>query len=130
MNSALYSFRQFRNLQESEVSKELAISVQEYKDLESGIQKIDVETALKLSELYLAPPHFFLSKNNSNDFSIIYSHCQFENSNGYVNNLYNDSELVLKVKSEIIQVLKEEIEQLRKQNTKLLGFLGKDKCPE
>jgi transcriptional regulator with XRE-family HTH domain len=130
MNSALYSYRQFRNWQESDVSKELAISVQEYKELESGIQKVDVETALKLSELYLAPPHLFLSKSNSNDFSIIYSYCKFENSNGYVNNLYKDSEVVLEVKDEIIQLLKEEIEQLRKQNTKILGFLEKGECSE
>ena len=130
MNSALYSYRQIRNWQESDVSKELSISVQEYKDLESGIQKVDVETALKLSELYLAPPHLFLSKNPASDFSIIYSHCHFEKSNGYVNHLYNDSEAVLKVKDEIIQLLKEEIERLRKQNTQLLKILEKDKPPK
>ncbi len=125
MNSALYSYRQFRNWQVSDVSKVLSISEQEYKDLESGIQKVDVETAIKLSELYLAPPHLFLSENPSSGFSIIYSHCHFEKSNGYVNHLYNDSEALLKVKDEIIQLLKEEVEQIRKQNAQLLRLLKK-----
>jgi transcriptional regulator with XRE-family HTH domain len=123
MNSALFSFRKFRNWQESDVSKKLSLSVQEYIDLERGIQRVDVETALKLSELYLAPPHLFLSKNSSGDFSIIYSHCHFENSNGYVNHLYHDNEDLLKAKEQTIQLLKHAVVQLHKENEKLLQRL-------
>jgi transcriptional regulator with XRE-family HTH domain len=123
VNSVLCLYRQFRNWQESDVSKELSISVQEYKDLESGFKKIDAETALKLSELYLAPAQFFLFKNSSFELSIIYSKCHFQNSNGYVNNLYNDSEAILKVKDEMLQMLKEEVKLLRELNEKLIEFL-------
>jgi transcriptional regulator with XRE-family HTH domain len=121
--STLLSVRQFRNWLEKDVAKELAITVEEYKDLESGVKKIDAETALKLSILYLAPPQIFLSNSYYNNFSIIYSHCHFENSNGYVNHLYHDNEDLLKAKDQTIQLLKEAVVQLQKENEKLLERL-------
>jgi transcriptional regulator with XRE-family HTH domain len=123
IRTILFLFREFRNWQDDYVSRELSVSIQEYKRLESGLDKVDLATALKLSELYSAPPLFFLSKNYSNDFSIIYSHCHFENSNGYVNHLYHDNEDLVKAKDQTIQLLKEAVVQLQKENEKLLERL-------
>jgi transcriptional regulator with XRE-family HTH domain len=123
VNSTLFLFRQYRNWQESDVSNGLSISMKEYNDLECGNQDVDVETALRLSELYFAPPELFLSKKSSSHFSIIYSQCHFQNSNGYVNNLCNESESILKAKDEMIQSLKEEVELLRKLNDRLIASL-------
>lgn len=124
MNSGLLLFRQHHNWKKKDLAKKLAISVAEYNDLESGIEKVDTETALKLSELYQAPPHYFLSNDPSIPPSVIYSHCHFENSNGYVNHLYSDEKLAAALEKEI-DSLKEEIRRLRDQNNQLLQlFLG------
>jgi transcriptional regulator with XRE-family HTH domain len=123
MNSVLHSFREFHNWKEEDVADKISTTLQAYKNLELGIEKMDEETALKLSELYLAPPQFFLSNSYSNDVSIIYSHCHFENSNGYVNHLYHDNEDLLKAKEQTIQLLKEAVVQLQKENEKLLERL-------
>jgi hypothetical protein len=123
MNSVLHSFREFHNWKEKDVADKISIPVKNYKNLELGIEKMDVETALKLSNLYSAPPQIFFTKNFSFDVSIIYSQCHFENGNGYVNHLYSDDEKFIKAKDETIQFLKEEISRLKKENEKLLDIL-------
>lgn len=117
----LFSFREFHGGKEEDIAAGLSITLEEYKSLESGTEKVDAEVASKLSKLYKAPPQIFLASNCSDHLSIIYSHCHFEHSNGYVNHLYNDNESNLKV--EILQQLKDEISRLRNQNDMLLKSL-------
>jgi transcriptional regulator with XRE-family HTH domain len=119
----LLLYRQFRNWQEHDLASRLTISVEDYKNMEAGVEEVDLETALKLSDLYLAPAHIFLKRNYTNEFSIIYSQCHFEDSNGYVNHLYNENEAVLKVKDETIQMLKEEIKRLQNANDQLIALI-------
>jgi len=118
----LFSFRVFRKLEPEDVAKELAVSLDEYKDLEFGLDNIDAEMAIQLSALYQAPPQFFLANNSTAHLSVIYSQCHFENSNGYVNHLYQNDQ-ILSVKDEEIQLLKEQIKQLQRQNEKLIQSL-------
>ena len=121
MKSFLFLFRQFHNWSLEEIANELAMSVDKYENFENNRKIIDQNLALRLSELYHAPVEIFLSNNSSTHFSIAYSHCSFENSNGYVNHLYHDRELT--TKEEIIKLLKEEVRRLREQNDKLLERL-------
>ena len=123
MNSVLHSFREFHKWKEKDVADKISISVNDYKNLEVGIDKMDVETALKLSELYSAPPQIFFAKDLANNVSIIYSHCHFESGNGYVNHLHNDNESLIKAKDQTIQFLKEEVVRLQKENEKLFEKL-------
>lgn len=114
----LAAFRKYKNWEQENEAKELSISLEEYKDLESGLDSVDAETALKLSELYRVPPQFFLT-NDSTHLSVIYSHCNFENSNGYVNHLYHDEKLAAAQEKEI-QLLREEVKRLQNQNEQLV----------
>ncbi len=119
MSINLFYFREFRNWQPENVAKGLEISAEEYKNLEVGLNAVDAETALKLSQLYQAPPQLFLIHNSSPHSSVIYTHCNFENSSGYVNHLYQNDQLVA-VKNEEIKLLKDEVMRLQKQNDQLL----------
>lgn len=119
MNFILFSFREFHKWDETDVAKKLAITLRRYQDLEFGLNRIDVEIASKLSQLYKAPLQLFLSNDLSNNLSINYLNCHFVNSNGYVNHLYQ-SDGELKAKEETIQLLKEEVNRLRKENDSLL----------
>lgn len=120
----LAAFREFKNWEQEDVAKELSISLEEYKDLESGLDSVDAEAALKLSQLYQVPPQFFLANDSSAHLSVIYSHCNFQDSNGYVNHLYHDDSLIA-VKNEEIQLLKKEIQHLRELNNQLIALLSK-----
>jgi transcriptional regulator with XRE-family HTH domain len=126
MNSTLFSFRQFRHWQEEELASRLSISIEEYKNLETGTEMVDAQTAVKLSELFLVPPQIFLSDNPSNHYSTIYSLCLFENSNGYVNYLHQDNS---HEKNELILLLKEEVKRLQVQNSQLIELLIRRESP-
>jgi transcriptional regulator with XRE-family HTH domain len=123
MNSVLHSFREFHGWNEKDVADKISMSLNDYKNLEAGLEKMDVETALKLSQLYSAPPHFFITMDFANSVSIIYSHCHFESGNGYVNHLHNDNESLIKAKDQTIQFLNEERIRLQKENEKLFEKL-------
>lgn len=122
MNSALFLFRLFHNWAQEEIAQKLSIPVAEYTALESGLDKADTALALKLSEIYQAPSHFFLSPDPSGHHSVIYSNCRFENSNGYVNHLYSDEKLA-DVQAKEIEDLKKEIRRLQQANEQLLQAL-------
>jgi hypothetical protein len=123
MNTVLSSFRLFHNMDEKHVAKELSISLDEYKSLESGHEKINSEAAIKLSKFFKAPSQIFLINGFPNQFSITYSNCHFQNSNGYVNHLSTDKEKGCCEK--IIQQLKDDMRQLCKQNDLLIEILKK-----
>lgn len=118
MNFILHSFREFHNLSENELAQKISISLEEYNNIESGLIRVDAQLATKLSKLYNAPSSLFLF-NQSTQLSIIYTHCHFENSSGFVNHLYYDDESLIKAKEEAIFILKEEVRQLREQNSLL-----------
>ena len=94
MNPILFSFRHYHNWEQEDLAKGLTISLEEYRDLESGT-------------------------NDPTHLSVIYSHCNFENSNGYVNHLYHDEKLAAAQEKEI-QLLREEVKRLQNQNEQLL----------
>lgn len=119
--STLHVFRLYRKWEPEFVAGELNISLQEYNDLESGRVVIDSEKAIELSSVFQCPPHLFLSSSSKQPVSVIYYQCEFNNSNGYVHNSYktnlgSDSNI-------LIDLMKDEIESLRKQNNKLIELL-------
>ena len=122
MHVNLFSFREFHNWQPDFVANKLKITIDEYKDLESGLFIVDAETALKLSALYQAPSSIFLATNSPSNLSVFYTHCNFHNSNGYVNHHYQNQDMNAK-EGQVIELLKEELKQLKRQNEDLVKQL-------
>jgi hypothetical protein len=119
MSSILLFYRNFKNLDQIEVSNELSIGLIKYMNLEAGLTNVDGEVAMKLSKLYKAPQQIFLLNNSVNNISITYSDCSFHGSNGYVNHLYADDS----VKNELVDSLKIEIKRLHEENSQLIKLL-------
>lgn len=122
MNWILFCFREHFKWDEEYIAKRLAISKNEYVNLESGFEPVDCEMAVELSMLFNAPPQVFISKSASSNFSIIYSNCHFENSNGYVNHLSDHQTEIFK--DDLIRSLRDEVLILRKENLILLEKLN------
>jgi transcriptional regulator with XRE-family HTH domain len=127
MNTTLYSFRLYRKWEAEEVANALTMPTDEYEALEAGAEIIDAEMAQRFADLYKVPPGMFLSDQRVQQVSFIYSHNHFENSNAYVNHLHQDSSKLLErlvaEKGEQLQLLKEEVMRLRKENSELLNRL-------
>ncbi|MEQ1797113.1 MAG: hypothetical protein ABL872_04120 [Lacibacter sp.] len=127
MNTTLYSFRLYRNWEAEEVATALTMPADEYEALEAGAEIIDAALAQRFADLYKVPPGIFLSDQRVQQVSFIYSHNHFENSNAYVNHLHQDSSKLLErlvaEKGEQLQLLKEEVMRLRKENSELLNRL-------
>jgi plasmid maintenance system antidote protein VapI len=120
MASILLLFRQFHSWDQIKVSDLLSITVEEYNDLETGLTKVEMENAIKLSKLYMAPEEVFLNNNSNSDLCITYSNCNFHGSNGYVNHLFQQE-------TQQIRNLKSEISRLQEHNIQLLKLLLRDK---
>lgn len=127
--SNLLSFRIYKNLELSEVAKELSLSVAEYMLLEEGKTILTDEIAGKLSSIYQVPIEIFEPENIANQLSIIYSNNVFNNSNGYVNHLSQDNarliDTIISSKEEQIILLKEKVQRLLEQNERLATQLMK-----
>ncbi|MBX3240450.1 MAG: helix-turn-helix transcriptional regulator [Chitinophagaceae bacterium] len=126
MNSFLYCFRSYRNWTSREVATQIGLLPDEYEAIESGVENIDDEIAQRLSNLYNAPTALFYTDNLGKE-NFGYSHNTFSGSNGYVHNLYQQDirviEMLTAAKDDEIQLLKEEIKELRQQNSRLLSCL-------
>ncbi len=83
----LLGLRIFKNWDEKDVATELQMTVEEYKDLESGKEAIGIEVAKKLSDLYHVPVEYFMS----NEVSVFhYNQGTGSNSNsGLIQAYYN-----------------------------------------
>lgn len=129
ISSNLLAFRIYKNLELSEVAKELSLSVAEYILLEEGKMTLTNEVAEKLSSIYQVPTEIFEPENIVKQNSFTYSNNIFNNSNGYVNHLKQTNEKVvnaiISIKNEQIGLLKEEVQRLRAQNDKLITRLIK-----
>ena len=83
----LVGLRVFKNWDEKDVATELQMAVEDYKDLESGKEKISIEVAKKLSDLYHVPVEYFMS----NEVSVFhYNHGVGSNSNSGFIQTYNN----------------------------------------
>jgi plasmid maintenance system antidote protein VapI len=122
MNWILFCFREHLEWDVDYIAKKLSISRKDYENLEAGFEIVDSEMAIEFSKLFNAPPQLFVSQNTATNFSIIYSNCHFENSNGYVNNLSEHQRDSSKI--DLILSLKEEVLKLRKENRVLLEKLA------
>lgn len=119
--SKLYSFRKYRNWEEKDVANELALTIQDYQALENGEVRTDINTAQKLSDLYLVPIEYFLS-----DESIIinYNSGSGSHSNsGYIHTYNNNCEMVkllfdkLEEQNKLIVILQKEISRVNNRTT-------------
>lgn len=126
----LIFFREFKNWQPQDVARELGINFDSYVQLEKGKTKINGTLAQKLSDLYQVPMEFFIIDDTPHylQAEVAYTNCTFSGggSNGYINHQYNDRGIdeILFIKKEEIKTLKQRIEQLEKQNDKLIHILG------
>lgn len=128
----LTSFREYKNWQLEDVAKELGLSPESYKDLEEGRTKINGILAEKLSDLYQAPVEFFLIDGTPHylQAEVLYSNCTITSGNagtsGYINHQNNDRGIdeIMFLRKEEIKSLKQQIEYLQQQNSKLLALLG------
>jgi transcriptional regulator with XRE-family HTH domain len=123
-------FREYRHWEFEDVARELGISSESYKDLENGKTKMNGTIAQKLSDLYRAPLEFFIIDDTPHDFQadIVYTNCTFtgEYVAGYINHQYNDRGIdeILYLRKEENKALKQQIEELRQQNSRLMEMLG------
>lgn len=125
-------FREYKNWQPEEVAKELGLSAESYKDLEKGRAKINGILAQKLSELYQAPMEFFLIDDTPHylQAEVLYSHCTITSGNagtsGYINHQNNDRGIdeIMFLRKEEVKGLKQQIEELNRQNARLIELLG------
>jgi DNA-binding XRE family transcriptional regulator len=126
----LMLFREYKNWQPGDVASGLGISIETYVRLESGKAKINGIIAQKLSDLYKAPVELFIIDDTPHymQAEVVYTNCSFRGggSNGYINHQNNDRGIdeILYAKNEEIKDLKQQIEQLRQQNDKLISLLG------
>lgn len=123
MNTLLYTFRLYHNLEPTAVCDALQMPTDEYEALESGIEIIDAELARRFADFYHVPAHIFITDQRVQQVTFIYSHNHFENSNAYVHELRYNSKLfesLIVAKEELIAQMKQEIEELRKQNNWLV----------
>ena len=132
MNLSLHLafFREYKNWEPADVAKELGISTESYIELEKGEIKMNGILAQKLSDLYLAPIELFIIDNTPHymQAQVVYTHCSFSGNgaNGYVNHNNTDRgiEEVLFLRKEDIKNLKQEIAELKQQNSRLIELLG------
>ena len=83
----LLGLKIFKNWEDKDVATELEITVDEYKDLESGKTKMNINIAKKLSDLYQVPVEYFMS----NEVSVFhYNHGTASNSNSGLIQTYNN----------------------------------------
>lgn len=83
----LLGLKIFKNWEDKDIATELEMTVDEYKDLESGKTKINVEIAKKLSNLYQVPVEYFMSSEVS---VFHYNHGIASNSNSGLIQTYNN----------------------------------------
>lgn len=128
----LTSFREYKNWQPEDVAKELGLSPESYKDLEKGRAKLNGILAQKLSDLYQAPMEFFLIDDTPHylQAEVLYSNCTITSGNagtsGYINHQNNDRGIdeIMFLRKEEIKSLKQQIEELNRQNARLIEILG------
>lgn len=128
----LTSFREYKNWQPEDVAKELGLSPESYKDLEKGRAKLNAILAQKLSDLYQAPMEFFLIDDTPHylQAEVLYSNCTITSGNagtsGYINHQNNDRGIdeIMFLRKEEVKGLKQQIEELNKQNARLIEILG------
>ncbi|MBX3253287.1 MAG: helix-turn-helix transcriptional regulator [Chitinophagaceae bacterium] len=128
----LISFREYKNWQPEDVAKELGLSPESYKDLEKGRAKLNGILAQKLSDLYQAPMEFFLIDDTPHylQAEVLYSNCTITSGNagtsGYINHQNNDRGIdeIMFLRKEEIKSLKQQIEELNRQNARLIEILG------
>jgi transcriptional regulator with XRE-family HTH domain len=131
MHKTLKALRKFRNLTPTDVASVINVTVDFYKNLENGKHNITEPLAQKLSDFYKLPIVFFIKHKQSSLYSteIIYTNCTFSGngSSGYVNHQYNyrGIEEIIAAKNSEIKILKQEVEALRIQNSKLLDLIEK-----
>jgi transcriptional regulator with XRE-family HTH domain len=115
----LISFRKFNKLEEEQVAELISIELEDYRAFEAGLLIITTEIANKLSDLFQVPPYLFIEEDNCSSSTITYSHCNFENSIGYVNYLHHE-------KNELKELIKDlilELQSIKNQNELIISFL-------
>ncbi len=123
-------FREYQHWELQDVAKELGIDIEDYEKLENGKAKMDGVMAQKLSDLYHAPMELFIIDDTPHyqQADVLYTNCTFSGSgsSGYVNHQYNDQgiDLLFASKNEEINSLKQQIEELRRQNNKLMEIIA------
>jgi transcriptional regulator with XRE-family HTH domain len=126
----LLLLREYFGLGVENITRELGINIEEYKELENGKKRINGILAQKLSDLYRTPIEFFIIDDTPHYLraEVMYTNCNFSGmgSNGYVNHQYNDRGIdeILFIKKEEIKNLKQQIAELKQQNAQLTDFLG------
>ena len=127
----LAHFREFRNWNPDYIANKLDISLESYLDLERGKTKIGEVLAQKLSDIYQAPVEIFVADDTQHylQADLIYYNCVFTSGSGpcsgYTNHQYNDRGIdeILYSKKEEIKSLRQQIEEVQRQNMRLLELL-------
>lgn len=113
MNFILYSFRRYHQLTKEEVAKKLHLNLPAYDLLESGDRPVKQKLAHKFSVIYQAPHYVFLIEPAIATVQLVFNHSHFENSNGFVQNLYT------KTNTKTEQLLDQHAQLLKQLYTKL-----------
>ena len=123
--SKLKMLREVHNYTQEFIAETLGMDQSTYSKLEKNPRNLKAEQAEKLAVLYSLEVEDILS----NDTIFVYSHNTINTiDKGYVHNLYEQKDMfeqVMASKDSQISLLKEEVEQLRKQNEQLLKMLEK-----
>jgi len=123
--SKLKVLREVHNYTQEFIAEALGVDQSTYSKLEKNPKSLKVDQAQKLAELYNLEVADILSK----DAIFVYSQNTINTiDKGYVHNLYERKDMfeqVMAAKDGQISLLKEEVEQLRKQNEQLLKMLEK-----
>jgi transcriptional regulator with XRE-family HTH domain len=115
----LTSFREFKKLRQEQVAELISTDLQDYRAFETGLLNIPIEIANKLSELFEVPSWLFIEENNCSSSTITYTHCNFENSIGFVNHLQQEKNEL----NEVIRDLILELQSIKNQNEFIINFL-------
>jgi len=107
--------REFKNYTQDYMAGKLGISQNAYSKIETGQSKLDTDRLQEISDLLDVPVE-----------TILNDHLQIFNSNtGHVDKYYGCYiENLQDENKELIQLLKEQIAHLQKENERLIGMLG------
>lgn len=126
----LIFFREYKNWTTADLALHLGMPEKEYKDLETGKQKMDIVKAQRLSEIYQAPVEIFIIDNTPHylQADVLFSNCTITGTSaaGYINHSYTDRgiEEIMRLRKEEVETLKAQIAYLQKENTRLIEHLG------
>ena|SRR5690606_21596980 len=117
-------YRELRNYTQEYMAKQLNISQNAYSKIEANQTKVDVERLQKLAEiLEVGEMDLMREPNIVNLYNNQLIH------NGYVHSIKNDyqdfAEKLLKPQHELIALMRDEMQEMRKERQKLIEILDK-----